>query len=110
MKKEQQTKIHRSQVALDGIQRNFNHRIPHELQDPKMADIWPIENIWAIFKQDLDGQDFHNVKDLRAGLRAAWRRISIDKNLSKDPISSIPKRIKAIIKKKGNQINKQEYS
>ena len=68
-----------------------------------MADIWPIENIWAIIKQDLDGQDFHNVKDLRAGLRAAWRRISIDKNLSKDPISSIPKRIKAIIKREATR-------
>ena len=101
-KKEHQTKIHRSQGALDGIQRNFNHMIPHELQAPKMADIWPIENIWAIIKQDLDGQDFHNVKDQRAGIRAAWRRISIDKNLCKDLISSIPKRIKAIIKKKGN--------
>jgi len=73
--------IHRSQVALDGIQRNFNHRIPHELQAPKMADVWPIENVWGIIKQDLDGQDLQNIQDLRAGIRASWRRISNNKTL-----------------------------
>ena len=63
--------IHKVQVALDAIQRNFNHRIPHELQAQKMADVWLIENIWAIIKQDLDGQDLKNIQDLRAGIRAS---------------------------------------
>ena len=75
-----------------------------------MADIWPIENIWAIIKQDLDGQDLKNIQDLKAGIRASWRRISNNNTLCKDLISSIPKGLKAVIKKKGNQVvKKDEY-
>ena len=40
--------IHRSKIALDSIDRNFKERIPYDLQAPKMAEIWPIENVWAI--------------------------------------------------------------
>ena len=98
------------QVALDSIDRNFKDRIPYELQAPKMADVWPIENVWAIIKQDLDGQELKNIQELRAGIRASWRRISNDKTLCNALISSIPERLKAVIKKKGNQIVKKDYS
>ena len=46
-----------------------------------MADIWHTENVWAIVKQDLDGKVFHNIAELRAGMRAAWRRTLNDKQL-----------------------------
>ena len=103
-------KIHRLKVALDSIDRNFRERIPYELQAPKIAYIWPIENVWAIENQNLDGKVFHNIAELRAGIRASWRRISNNKTLCNDLISSIPKRLKAVIKKKGNQIIKKDYS
>ena len=61
-------KIHRLQDALGGIR----HRNPYENQAPKMADVWPIENVCVIIKQNLDGQDFNNIRKLRAGIRA-WR-------------------------------------
>ena len=95
-------KIHRSKVALDSIDRNFRERIPYELQAPKIAYIWPIENVWAIENQNLDEKVFHNIAELRAGIRASWCRVSNNKTLCKDLISSIPKRLKAVIKKKGN--------
>ena len=95
-------KIHRSKVSLDSIDRNCKDRIPYKLQAPKMADVWPIENVWAIIKQDLDGQELKNIQELRAGIRASWRRISNDKTLCNPLISSIPERLKAVIKKKGN--------
>ena len=74
-----------------------------------MADIWPIENVWAIIKQELDGKEFQNITSLRAEIRAAWRRTSLNQNLSKKLISSIPKRLEAVIKKKVNQITKEDY-
>ena len=102
-------KIQRSKVALDSIDRNFRERIPYELQAPKIAYIWPIENVWAIENQNLDGKVFHNIAELRAGIRASWRRIS-NKTLCNDLISSISNRLKAVIKKKGNQIIRNDYS
>ena len=74
-----------------------------------MADIWPIENVWAIIKQELDGKEFENITSLRAEIRAAWRRTSLNQNLSKQLISSMPKRLEAVIKKKVNQITKEDY-
>ena len=102
-------KIHRSKVALEAIDRNFRYRIPYDLQAPKMADVWPIENVWAIIKQELDGQEFQDITSLRAGIRAAWRRTSQNQKLCTQLISSIPKRLEAVIKKKGNQITKEDY-
>ena len=39
--------IHRTAEALLSCSA-FSKRIPHELQAPKMAYIWPIENVWSI--------------------------------------------------------------
>ena len=69
----------RSKVALDSINRNFRERIPYELQVPKIAYIWPIENVWAIANQNLDGKVFHNIAELKSGVRASRRRISNNK-------------------------------
>ena len=60
-------KIHRSKIALDSIDRNLYKSIPYELQAPKIAYIWPIENVWAIENQNLDEKVFHNIAELRAG-------------------------------------------
>ena len=102
-------KIHRSKVALEAIDRNFRYRIPYDLQAPKMADAWPIENVWAIIKQELDGQEFQDITSLRAGIRAAWRRTSQNQKLCTQLISSTPKMLEAVIKKNGNQITKEDY-
>ena len=40
---------------------NFKDRIPYNLQAPKIADIWPIDNVWAIVKQELDGKEFQSI-------------------------------------------------
>ena len=44
--------IHRTPVALEACGA-FKTRIPHDIQAPKMAAIWPIENVWAILKIEL---------------------------------------------------------
>ena len=101
--------IHRTQLALQTVEQNFSARVPIEHQAPKMADIWPIENVWSIIKQDLNGKDLQNVEELRVAIRSSWRRISGDKALCARLISSIPKRLRAVISKKGNQVFKEDY-
>ena len=84
----------------------IRHRIPYEHQAPKMADVWLIENVWTIIKQNLDGQDFKNIQELRAEIRASWRRTSQNQKLGTQLIGSLPKRLEAVIKNKGNQVTK----
>lgn len=99
-----------AKIALEAVARNFKERIPHDLQASKMADVWPIENVWAILKSDVKQKDPKNVKDLRSAINASWRRMSQDTNLCKRLITSIPARLKAVIKKKGSQVTKEDYN
>ena len=46
-------RIHRCPEALGAVNEIFPQRIHQDLQAPKMADFWPIENIWAILKQKI---------------------------------------------------------
>ena len=57
--------IHRFKVALDLI--DVKVKIPYDFQAPKMADIRPIENVWDIVKQELDGKEFQNNQELESG-------------------------------------------
>ena len=43
-------RIHQTAEALEACDA-FDSRFPHDLQAPKMADVWPIENVWSIVKQ-----------------------------------------------------------
>ena len=46
-----------------------------------MSDVWPIENVWAILKQDLDKVEVNDVKSLRREIKRSWCQISQDKEL-----------------------------
>ena len=61
-----------------------------------MSDVWPIENVWAILKQDLDKVEVNDVKSLRREIKRSWCPISQDKELCKRLISFIPKRLQAV--------------
>ena len=80
-----------------------------EIQAPKMADFWPIENVWAILKQKVASKSTNNVKELRAAITTAWIEISKDKKLCKKMIDSLPVRAQAVISKNGRQIFKKDY-
>ena len=84
--------IHRTQHVLETVAQNFCSRIPVEEQAPKMADIWPIENVWSIIKPSLDGKDIQNLTELRNAIKAVWSRTSKDKRLCRRLIESIPAR------------------
>ena len=76
-------KNHRCPEALKAVEESFKSRIDPEIQAPKMADFWPIENVWAILKQKVASKSTNNVKELRAAITTAWIEISKDKKLCK---------------------------
>ena len=79
--------IHRTPAALEACSA-FKHRIPHEQQAPKMADIWPIENVWAILKQKVMQKEPKSKGDLKKVITRVWKEIDQDKELKSDQINS----------------------
>ncbi|XP_064082561.1 uncharacterized protein LOC135198676 isoform X4 [Macrobrachium nipponense] len=63
------------------------------------SDMSPIENIWGIIKQRLQGVDTSTVLKLEAAMRSAWDSISPD--LCKRLADSIVGRLQTVKKKKG---------
>ena len=65
----------------------FPRRIPHKRQAPQMADVWPIEQVWAtILKEKVMQAALTNKAQLKRVITRSWREIDQDKQ-----ISSIPK-------------------
>lgn len=75
----------------------------------RSPDINPIENLWGILVRmvysDADGgfRQFASVNDLRDVLLASWSKL--DTKTLQDLVSSMPNRIKQLIKKDGKSIN-----
>ena len=74
-----------------------------------MSDVWLIENVWAILKQDLDKVEIKEIKSLRRELKRSWCQISQDKELCKRLLSFIPKRLQTVVRKEGGQIFISDY-
>ena len=72
-----------------------------------MADIWPIENVWGILRQKLGTEEFVNVKELKKRIIKEWQNFTPE--LCTKLMSSIGRRLKAVIKKEGNQVVKKDY-
>ena len=56
---------HRTSLVLDTVANFFTDRVPVEEQSSKMADIWPIENVWSLLRQKLWVKEFNSVKELK---------------------------------------------
>ena len=54
--------------------------LPHETQAPKCADIWPIENVWAIIKQDLAQVSVTTIPEMKKQIIKVWQRLMLTKN------------------------------
>jgi hypothetical protein len=50
----------------------FASRIPNEEMAPKMADIWPVENIWSIVKDMIMSEEPKNKAQLKAIITRVW--------------------------------------
>ena len=100
--------IHRTANALEACQA-FKHRVPHQEQAAKMADIWPIENVWAIVKQRVKEKEPKSKQHLKRVIISVWKEVDQDKALCKRLISSVPRRLEAVIALEGKQVRKSDY-
>eukprot|EP01084_Bolivina_argentea_P139253 244985_1 len=94
-------KKHRTKHVLGTLSETFAHRVNTKFQCDKYADVWPIENVWAIIYQWLPSQDFENIEQLKKGIKKVWKQI--DSDLCNKMMESIPRRLKAVIARKGEQ-------
>ena len=62
-------------------------------------DLNPIENLWSILKQKVDKKQPTATGDLEAIISQEWNSISI--NPTKKLVSSMPRRIKEVLRKRG---------
>ena len=76
-------------------------------QAVKMDDVWPIENLWSIIRQDLCKYEFNSLYDVKQKIIDIWKNFSEERCVKM--IDSIPKRLKAIIRKQGQRITKRDY-
>ena len=86
----------------------FKFRIEPKDMASKMADVWPIENIWGILYEKLRGEDTKTEKELIRKINKIWRNIG--KEVCTKMMESIPIRLNAVIHINGNQIKKSDYS
>ncbi len=72
-----------------------------------MDDVWSIENLWSIIRQDLCKYEFNSLHDVKEKIIDIWENFS-EENCVK-MIDSIPKRLETIIRKQGQRITKHDY-
>ena len=101
-------RIHRGEAALEAC-REFAQRIPVHIQAPKMADVWPVENLWAILNDRVKKREPQTSDDRCLYIVEEWIKIDQDKALCRRLMRSIPKRLDAVIKVEGRQIRREDY-
>ena len=101
-------KKHRTRHVLETLKGVFSQRIDVQHQADKMADVWVIENVWGIIAEKLRGKTFSDMASLKRSIRKSWREI--DQEMCTKMMTSIPSRLKAVIRRKGEQIHKNDYS
>lgn len=93
---------HRTKVAMDVIYDLFEERIEPDDGDAKLADVWPIENIWGILKEKTRGKKFENLDLLVDFINSEWRKITPDQ--CEAMLDNIPKRLAKVVQLDGNQV------
>ena len=96
--------IHRCEAALTAVSESFDLRLDFTKQCPKFSDVWPIENVWGVVKERVAKQKCENLTQLKREITRVWREIDSDKALLGKLMKSIPKRCKAVIQARGDQI------
>ena len=96
---------HRSYYALSKIDELFCDRITPDEEASKMADIWPIENVWEYIKEKIGKHEIENLAALKDKIVQLWN--TINPAMCSRLINSIPKRLQCLINKKGIQSTKQ---
>ena len=96
---------HNAKVTQNWLRRSINSFWEKGTWLANFPDLSPIENLWAILKDDLDSMgESKDIKMLETRLKTAWSNIPPD-NLDK-LIDGMPNRIKRCIELKGGYIGK----
>ena len=74
-----------------------------------MADVWPVENLWAILNDRVKKREPQTSDDRCLYIVEEWIKIDQDKALCRRLMRSIPKRLDAVIKVEGRQIRREDY-
>jgi hypothetical protein len=72
-----------------------------------MDNVWVIENLWNIIRQDLCKYEFNSLHDVKEKIIDIWETFSEEKCVKM--IDSIPRRLEAIIRKQDQHITKRDY-
>lgn len=64
-------------------------------------DMNPIEHMWALLKNEIYKLNINSISELKVAIKDAWENSDILKKHAKCLISSMPRRVKAILKAKG---------
>ena len=97
-----QDRKQRMQVVLNTVKRVFINRIEPKDCDAKLADVWPIENVWGALKEHLRGREYNNIEQLKSDIKKEWKKFSV--LLCQEMMDKIPARLKLVIDQGGNQI------
>lgn len=92
--------VHRSNYTLDWLDSNDVYLLPWPAKSP---DLNPIENLWAVLARKVyrNQRQFRNVDDLKNAVIEEWNGIT--SSLTKNLISSMPKRCLETIKRQGKK-------
>ena len=66
----------------------FVARIPPDCQAPKIADVWPIENVWAIVEQRAMKKCTTSKAERRKVITKTWQKSDQDKDSCKRPVGA----------------------
>ncbi len=93
---------HRTTLVKNTVADLFDERIDPETGDAKLADIWPIEKVWGAIKEKVRGQEFDGEVDLEKQVAVYWKTFTAEK--CRQMMEKIPKQLKLVIDKNGEQI------
>ncbi|CAF4081359.1 unnamed protein product [Rotaria sp. Silwood2] len=99
--------IHRSKDVLEFIEKNIPDRIMPMDQASKLDDVWPIENVWSIIRTKLVKKDYKDLSQVKTEIVKIWKNFDI--SLCFRMMSSIPKRLQAVIKQDGRRVLKSDF-
>lgn len=82
----------RCREALEAC-KGFDSCSPHDVQAAKLADVWPVKNVWGILQQRVKKREPESKEQLRRNILEEWQYIDDDKAMCRKLIESISKRL-----------------